>query len=111
MRESVAKRKPRGVKPASVKVVNEAAGEPEPPPEVLEPEPGLSPEEAEAARKEYLLTRFWLSARGFWGKNGYRLAWPLTFGLVALIVATVSFQYGINVWNRAIFDALEKHDA
>jgi putative ATP-binding cassette transporter len=28
-----------------------------------------------------------------------------------LIVATVGVQYGINVWNRAIFDAIEKHDA
>ena len=36
-----------------------------PPPEVLEPEPDMSPEEAEQARKEYLLTRFWISARDF----------------------------------------------
>jgi putative ATP-binding cassette transporter len=41
-----------------------------PPPEVLEPDPDMSPEEAEQARKDYLLTRFWISARGFWGSNG-----------------------------------------
>src|SRR5262249_10839119 len=111
MNESVAKRKPRGDKPAIVNVVTEAGGEAEPPPEVLEPDADLSPEEAEAARREYLLTRFWLSARGFWSKNGERLAWPLSVCLVVLIVATVGFQYGINVWNRAIFDAIEKHDA
>ena len=82
-----------------------------PPPEVLEPEPDMSPEEAEQARKDYLLTRFWISARGFWGKNGDRLAWILSIGLLILIVANVGLQYGINVWNRAIFDALERRDS
>ncbi|WP_431206464.1 ABC transporter ATP-binding protein/permease [Bradyrhizobium betae] len=82
-----------------------------PPPELVEPDPELSPEEAEQARKNYLLTRFWISARGFWGRNGDRLAWPFSIGLVVLIVLTVAFQYGINVWNRAIFDAIEKRDA
>ena len=44
-----------------------------PPPEIVEPDPELSPEEAEQARKDYLLTRFWISARGYWGENGDRL--------------------------------------
>jgi putative ATP-binding cassette transporter len=82
-----------------------------PPPEIIEPDPDLSPEEAEQARKDYLLTRFWISARGYWGKNGDRLAWLLSAGLLFLIVANVGFQYGINVWNRAIFDAIEKRDS
>ncbi|TQF26040.1 ABC transporter ATP-binding protein [Bradyrhizobium sp. UNPF46] len=82
-----------------------------PPPELLEPDPELSPEEAEQARKDYLLTRFWISARGFWGRSGDRLAWPFSIGLGLLIILTVGFQYGINVWNRAIFDAIEKRDA
>src|SRR6476661_4828789 len=68
-----------------------------PPPEVVETDPELSPEEAEQVRKDYLLTRFWISARGYWGSNGDRLAWLFTFGLLALIVANVGFQYGINV--------------
>src|SRR5881398_999705 len=82
-----------------------------PPPEVVEPDPEMTPEEAEEARKDYLLTRFWISARGYWGKNGDRLAWVFSIGLLALIVGTVGFQYGINVWNRAIFDAIEKRDS
>src|SRR5882757_5036001 len=82
-----------------------------PPPEVVEPDPEWTEEEAEQARKDYLLTRFWISARGFWGKSGDRLAWLFTFGLLFLIVANVGFQYGINVWNRAIFDAIEKKDS
>ena len=82
-----------------------------PPPEVEEPDSDLSPEEAEQARKDYLLTRFWISARGYWGRNGDRLAWSFSIGLLILIVANVGFQYGINVWNRAIFDAIEKRDS
>ncbi|WP_165445725.1 ABC transporter ATP-binding protein/permease [Bradyrhizobium uaiense] len=82
-----------------------------PPPEILEPDPELSPEEAEQARKDYLLTRFWITARGYWGRNGDRLAWLFTIGLLLRIVANVAVQYGINVWNRAIFDAIEKRDS
>ena len=82
-----------------------------PPPEVLETDPELSPEEAEQTRKDYLLTRFWISAKGFWGAGGDRLAWAFSIGLVILIVTNVGFQYGINVWNRAIFDAIEKRDS
>ena len=82
-----------------------------PPPEVVEPDPEWTEEEAAQARKDYLLTRFWISARGFWGSNGDRLAWMFTIGLLILIVANVGFQYGINVWNRAIFDAIEKKDS
>ena len=95
-----------------VEVVAEDGDQVEPPPpEVVEPDPELSPEEAEQVRKEYLLTRFWISARGYWGRQGDRLAWPFSIGLLLLIVGTVGFQYGINVWNRAIFDAIEKRDA
>ena len=82
-----------------------------PPPELVEPDPEMTPEEAEQARKDYLLTRFWISARGFWGRSGDRLAWAFTIGLLLLIVGHVGFQYGINVWNRAIFDAIEKRDS
>jgi putative ATP-binding cassette transporter len=82
-----------------------------PPPEVVEPDPEMTPEEVEEARKSYLLTRFWISARGFWSRNGDRLAWPLSVGLFILIVGNVGLQYGINVWNRAIFDGIEKRDA
>jgi putative ATP-binding cassette transporter len=99
-------------KPPIVDVVTENGDQVDPPPpEVVEPDPEMSPEEAEEARKDYLLTRFWISARGYWGKKGGRLAWAFSIGLLILIVANVGFQYGINVWNRAIFDAIEKRDA
>jgi putative ATP-binding cassette transporter len=81
------------------------------PPEEIEPSAGLTPEEAEQARKRYLLKRFWISARGFWSRRGDGLAWPFSIGLLAMIGINVGFQYGINVWNRGIFDAIEKRDA
>ncbi|MGJ4992828.1 ABC transporter ATP-binding protein/permease [Bradyrhizobium sp. HKCCYLS3077] len=99
-------------KPPIVEIAAESGAHVEPPPpELVEPDPELSPEEAEQLRKRYLLTRFWISARGFWGKSGDRLAWMFTIGLLLLIVATVAVQYGINVWNRSIFDAIEKRDS
>jgi len=52
-----------------------------------------------------------ISAKGFWGTSGDRLAWIFSIGLVVMIVTNVGFQYGINVWNRAIFDAIEKRDS
>src|SRR5713101_4369530 len=112
MAKPAAKSRAAAKKSPIVEVVVEDGDHVEPPPpEVLEPEPDMSPEEAEEARKDYLLTRFWISARGFWGSNGDRLAWILSTGLLVLIVANVAFQYGINVWNRAIFDAIEKRDS
>ncbi|MET3596541.1 putative ATP-binding cassette transporter [Mesorhizobium shonense] len=89
----------------------EAVGEPAPPPpESVEPGPKLTPEEAEQARKKYLLRRFWISGRGYWGRRGDKLALPFTFGLLVLICVNVGFQYGINVWNRKFFDAIEQRD-
>jgi vitamin B12/bleomycin/antimicrobial peptide transport system ATP-binding/permease protein len=113
MSKPVAKPRPSATDQSSiVEVVAETGDQVEPPPpEVLETDPQMSAEEAEQARKDYLLTRFWISARGFWGKGGDRLAWIFSIGLLFLIVTNVGFQYGINVWNRAIFDAIEKRDS
>src|SRR5262245_46377739 len=84
---------------------------PDPPPEIVETTEPADEDEQESLdqiRRRYLLRRFWLSAKGFWGRNGAKLAWPFSITLAALIVIDVSVQYGINVWNRHIFDALEK---
>jgi len=58
--------------------------------------------------KKYLVRRFWISAKGFWGKSGDKWAWWLVAILLAIVSAQVFIQYQINVWNRAIFDALEQ---
>lgn len=66
----------------------------------------------EKLRKKYLLQRFWHTAKGFWSRQrGDRLAWLLTASLVALILLNLAAMYGINRWNRAIFDALEQKNA
>src|SRR5437899_8779218 len=118
MAKAISKSDPRGTKSDSaekaefVEVTPESGDHAEPPPpEAIEPGPQMSPEEAEEARRDYLLTRFWIGARGYWGRNGDRLAWLFTIGLLLLIIGHVGFQYGINVWNRAIFDAIEKRDS
>src|ERR1700750_3217766 len=97
--------KPSGhQKAAIIEVLAEDGDQVEPPPpEVVEPDPEMSPEEAEEARKSYLLTRFCITARGYWSSTGDRAAWPFSLGLLLLIIGTVGYQYGINVWNRTIF--------
>jgi vitamin B12/bleomycin/antimicrobial peptide transport system ATP-binding/permease protein len=62
-------------------------------------------------RREYLLRRFWQAANGFWGKRGRRIAWILSAALLLIIILNVAASYAMNLWNRAIFDALEKKDA
>lgn len=71
----------------------------------------LTPEQLEAARKKFLLKRFWMSARSYWSRIGDGLAWPASIGLLILIGANVGFQYGINVWNRGLFDAIEQRNS
>jgi putative ATP-binding cassette transporter len=96
---------------ALVADVAESAKIEPPPPGVAEPDKTMSPEEIEKARRRYLLKRFWMSARGFWGISGHRIAWFGSVGLLLLIVFYVAVQYGINLWNRKIFDAIEKRDS
>lgn len=67
----------------------------------------LSGAEKEAATRRYLFRRFWSSALGFWST---RRAWVLTIGLTAIVVINIVVQYGLNVWNRKFFDALQNSD-
>ncbi len=81
-----------------------------------EPEPAdqfqdLNPNDRSLLQKKLLVRRFLASARGYWLSGGDRLAWVLTGGLLLLVIANLVAQYGINVWNRYIFDALEKRDS
>ena len=70
----------------------EVDGHAAPPPDAVEPDPELTPKEAEQARKRYLLRRFWISARGYWSRRGDRLAWPFTIGVLLLICTNIGFQ-------------------
>src|ERR1700719_4409193 len=65
----------------------------------------------EKLKRKYLLRRFWRGALGFWRRDSRGYARVLTIGLVATVILQVIVQYRINVWNRAIFDALEQKQA
>jgi len=62
-------------------------------------------------KRRYLLRRFWKGAVGFWGKRGERLSWALSGALLLIILLNLATSYGMNLWNREIFDALEKRDS
>ena len=68
-------------------------------------------EEANRRRRRLLLRRFWKSALGFWRRGGDRLSWALSAAVLCTIVLNLATAYGMNVWNRAIFDSLERRDA
>lgn len=68
-------------------------------------------EDTEKLRRRYLLRRFWQTASGFWDRSRNRLAWILSGALLLLILFGIAASYGMNLWNRAIFDALERKDS
>jgi vitamin B12/bleomycin/antimicrobial peptide transport system ATP-binding/permease protein len=68
--------------------------------------PGANP-----LKRRLLLRRFWKGAAGFWLRGGDRLSWALPAAIFATVLFGLATSYGINIWNRAIFDALEKRDA
>src|SRR5262245_29929531 len=68
-------------------------------------------ENDEQQTRQYLLARFWEAALGFWRKGGGRTAWLLTFTVIAIALVGLVVQYQLNVWNRAMFDALDKRDS
>jgi len=61
--------------------------------------------------QSHLLRRFWENATGFWGKRGTRLSWVLSGILLLTILLNLATSYGMNVWTRGIFDALQERDA
>jgi putative ATP-binding cassette transporter len=75
--------------------------------EQLEEEQELDADETEQLRRSYLLRRFWQSARGFWHERGRSVAWILSGTLFLIVLLNIAASYGMNLWNRAIFDALQ----
>jgi vitamin B12/bleomycin/antimicrobial peptide transport system ATP-binding/permease protein len=70
-----------------------------------------SGEDTEELRRQYLLRRFWQTAGRFWSDRGRQISWVLSIVLFIIILLNIAASYGMNLWNRAIFDALEKKDA
>src|SRR5437870_2701177 len=67
-------------------------------------------EDDDQQTRQYLLARFWEAALGFWRKGGGRTAWLLTFTVITIALVNLGLQYRLNVWYRAMFDALDKRD-
>ena len=61
--------------------------------------------------RHFQLQRFWKSAAGFWRQGEDRLTWVLSAATLATVLLGLAASYGINIWNRAIFDALEQRDS
>jgi putative ATP-binding cassette transporter len=71
----------------------------------------MSKDVSDKERQKPLVRVFWRTARGFWlAPNTWKIAWLMTVCLIALVIGQLVFQYQLNVWNRTIFDALEKKD-
>src|SRR5437867_4847312 len=67
-------------------------------------------EDDEQQTRQYLLARFWEAALGFWRKGGGRTAWLLTLTVITIALVNLGLQYRLNVWHRAMFDALGNRD-
>jgi putative ATP-binding cassette transporter len=68
-------------------------------------------EDSRQLRRHLLLRRFWKSAKGFWCAEGDRYSWILSGTILFNVFTILAASYGMNVWTRAIFDALERRDA
>jgi vitamin B12/bleomycin/antimicrobial peptide transport system ATP-binding/permease protein len=58
----------------------------------------------------YLLRRFWKGAANFWSSRGARWSWALSGILLLTIFLNLASSYGMNVWTRSVFDALQKRE-
>jgi hypothetical protein len=67
-------------------------------------------EQSERDNRQYLLASFWDAALGFWRRDAGPTAWMLTTLVVVLAFVNLTLQYRLNVWNRAMFDALDHKD-
>jgi vitamin B12/bleomycin/antimicrobial peptide transport system ATP-binding/permease protein len=64
-----------------------------------------------APDEKRLIARFWQSASGFWRGPSAARAWLLIGLLIATVILQLVIQYGLNFWNRDLFNALERRDA
>jgi vitamin B12/bleomycin/antimicrobial peptide transport system ATP-binding/permease protein len=53
---------------------------------------------------------YWRLAGDYWKGPTAIQAWSLTLFSLVLIVGNIVVQYGINLWNRAFFNALQQRD-
>ena len=54
---------------------------------------------------------FWRLARGFWARGGPPLSRMFSVALLLMVVLGLAASYGMNVWYRVIFDALQSRES
>ena len=74
--------------------------------QIEQPDEGVN-----ALKRQYPLQRFWNNAVGFWGPLGAPLSWVLSALILFIIILSLIATYSMNVWTRAIFDALQNSDS
>ena len=57
------------------------------------------------------MRRFLRCAIGFWGNSGSLLSWFLSVTLLLIFLLNLAASYGMNIWTREIFDALQTTDS
>jgi putative ATP-binding cassette transporter len=67
-------------------------------------------EDVDRHTRQYLLARFWEAALGFWRKGSGSTAWVLTLTVIMIALVDLGVRYRLNVWHRAMFDALDQRD-
>ena len=65
---------------------------------------------AEEVRRSPLRS-FWQSAAGFWKGRAARVPWVLSGILLLIVLLNLAASYGMNLWLRVIFDALQTRDS
>jgi putative ATP-binding cassette transporter len=68
------------------------------------------PEHDEAHERQYLIACFWEAALGCWRKGAGPVGWLLVIAMFSIALVNLGIQYRLNVWNRAMFDALDHRD-
>ena len=68
-------------------------------------------EAAGECERRHLLRCFWRGAGGFWGRRGKPVAWVLSAALLLIVLLNLAASYGMNVWHRVVFDALQEKDS
>lgn len=57
------------------------------------------------------LRSFWRLAGGFWGRGEPLISWLFCAVLLLIVLLALAASYGMNVWYRVIFDALQSRES
>lgn len=68
------------------------------------------PPESELPEARSATARFWRIAGGYFKSSERRMAWGLSGLLIVLALAHLGVQVMLNVWNGALFDAIDRRD-